>query len=306
MLLEKKLFYRSLKESNSPSPFYEAPTNVTIYDEEHDKAEKIPYIMNSHGYRSAEFDKNNEILVLGCSQTYGKGLHNEFSWPEIFANRINQKYSRLAFPGDSIVGQVYKAFKYFEEIGNPKIVLALFPLFRLEYVSVPGKFKAGSSNYGTSPLDHNVISNGIAYFESHLSRDLFVKFSKAPHDPEQVIPKEFVIFYNFMFIKMLEQYCESHNIKFIWSIYEYSYIDEIIMKEPKISKNYLETLESRKLDKCLLNKEKDCAKEHQDNILYKHAADYNKKNKLGHWGIHLHSHMAETFIKKYMEIQNDK
>lgn len=301
MSIEKNLLYRSLRDSNSPSPFHKAPTNVTIYDREDDKAEKIPYIMNRHGYRSAEFDKNNEILVLGCSQTYGKGLHNEFSWPEIFANRINQKYSRLAFPGDGIGGQVYKAFKYFEEIGNPKIVLALFPLFRLEYVNVPGKFKAGSSN-----LDDNFISNGIAYFESHLSRDSFVKFSKAPYDPEQVIPKEFVIFYNFMFIKMLEQYCESHNIKFIWSIYEYPDIEEMIMKEPKISKNYLETLELRRLDKCLLNKEKDCAKEHQNNILYNHAADYNKKNDLGHWGIHLHSHMAETFIKKYMEIQNDK
>jgi hypothetical protein len=306
MSMEKFLFYRSLEDSKKHSLFHRGPTGETTTDDPEDIIEKIAYTFNTHGYRSAEFDKNNEILVLGCSQTYGKGLHNEFSWPEIFSNRINKKYSRVAFPGDSIGGQVYKAFKYFEEIGNPKVVLALFPLFRLEYVEVPDKFRARlRSRFTPDPvtgINNEFTTPGVAYFES----DSFLKFSKAPHDPEHVIPKEFVIFYNFMFIKMLEQYCESNNITFIWSIYHDFEIHQMITQEPKISKNYLETLQIMNFDKCFLNKEKECAREHQNNILYAWAADYNKKKDLGHWGIHLHSHMAETFIKRYMEIQNDK
>lgn len=55
----------------------------------------------------------------------------------------------------------------------------------------------------------------VAYFQYDIAQ-----FSKAPHDPAYVIPKEFVLFYNFIFIKMLDQYCESNNIKFIWSLYD--------------------------------------------------------------------------------------
>jgi hypothetical protein len=286
------LLFRSLSDASRRSL---DDFNKTIYSDE-DTVQKVSYNINSHGYRSVEFDKNNEILVLGCSQTYGSGMPDEFTWSSVFSNSINKKYSRIAIQGDSIGAQVYKAFKYFEEIGNPEIVVATFPLYRLEFVSVPAKFMA-SARSGNTEFERTAV--GIAQFYE----DNVIKFSKIPHDPEYVIPKEFVLFYNFMFIEMLEQYCESNNIKFIWSIYDSKEIEPYIQSMPKASKNYLKTSDC--LTECsVLTQTEYCAK-FLNHPLYDDAADYDFKKNLGHWGIHTHQHMAERFIEKYREITND-
>jgi len=303
------VFYRSLSQANRTR---EEDYEKTVYFSE-DISEKIEYKINSHGYRSEKFEKNNEVLVLGCSQTHGSGLPNEFTWPEVFSRYINKKYSRIADRGDSIGGQVYKAFKYFEEIGNPEIVVALFPLYRLEYIAVPDKFLSSSQT------DQGAIKNsfvGMAYFYEEYS----LKISKAPHDPKYIIPQEFVIFYNFMFIKMLEQYCESNGIKFIWSIYDNDGIAVYMESIPQILKNYIKTsecikdfdyLKKEKLEKLSEDDNKNkikhevCCKEFKNHKLYSWASDFDKKKKLGHWGIHIHQHMAELFINRYREIKND-
>jgi hypothetical protein len=294
------LFHRSLSDAGRRSL---TDFNKTVYSDE-DIIEKIPYDINKYGYRFPEFKKNNEVLVLGCSQTYGSGMHNEFTWPDIFSNSIGKEYSRVAAPGDSIGAQVYKAFKYFEEIGNPKVVVGLFPLYRLEYISVPGKF---ISSIGSGNMGQQRPSVGIGFFY----QDYFLKLSKAPHDPEYIIPKEFVLFYNFMFLKMLEQYCESHNIKFIWSIYDYPNIEDDMGQNKDAFKNYLKTFDLleichlKKIEECSLNKKKHCATEFKDHSLYANGSDYVLSQGRGHWGIHLHNHIAQRFIERYMEIKND-
>jgi hypothetical protein len=281
-----------------------APEGVykeSIYSPQ-DVVQKVAYNINNYGYRSAEFDKSNEILVLGCSQTYGSGMPIEFIWPEIFSNSLKKKYSTVATPGDSINGQVYKAFKYFEEVGNPEIVVGLFPLHRLEYSSIPGKF-ISTTSWGQA--ERHKPSVGVGFFY----QDYSLKISKAPHDPEYILPKEFALFYNFMFMKMLEQYCESHNIKFIWSIYEDEDIESLMQSTGYVLDNYLKTSDLTKISKvktiadCSTNKH--CSPEFKDHKLYEHAADYDTSRGLGHWGIHLHSHMASRFISRYMEIKND-
>lgn len=290
--IDQLLFYRSLSEAARRSS---NDCGTIVYSPE-DIIETIPYKINKHGYRSEEFEKDNEVLVLGCSQTFGSGMLNDFTWPNIFCNSINKKYSRLSITGDSIGAQVYKAFKYFEEIGNPKIVLGLFPLYRLEYVSVPKKFVASLRSGNT---EQERLCTGIAY----IYEESPIQFSKAPHDPEHIIPKEFVIFYNFMFIKMLEQYCESHGIKFIWSIYDNNNVETYIQSNPNISKNYLKTSDYGKYCK---DENKNCNIEFSNHELYNWAADYNPTRHLGHWGIHSHTHIAEIFLERYREIENDK
>lgn len=306
--LHTYFFYRTLKDANSTKK----DAGMLTHSPE-DIITKIPYYLNKHGYRSEEFNKNNEVLILGCSQTYGSGMPDQFTWPIIFAENLKKTYSRIACPGDSVVGQVYKAFKYFEEFGNPKTVLALLPLYRMEYTKVKDKFISHGGNNDRSNTD----SLGVAYF--HNSE--LLKFSKAPHDPSYVIPKQFVIFYNFMFIKILEQYCESHNIKFIWSFYdEGNEIKEFLNEKLKnVLKNFLPTSDMIKSfqylnkspssfdDYNILMKSvhEKCHLEFKEHLLYNWASDYNVQKKLGHWGIHMHQHVADEFIKKYKEIEND-
>jgi hypothetical protein len=284
-----------------------------------DTVDVVYYDINNHGYRSDEFDKDNEVLVLGCSQTFGTGIPNNFTWPDLVCKYLNKKYSRLAIMGDSAGGQVYKAFKYFEEIGNPKIILALLPLYRMEYVLTPGKFEFSTGNSLETKKDEAPRISVSYFYEPGL-----LKFSKAPHDPSRVIPKNFVLFYNFMFVKFLEQYCESNNIKLIWSFYE---DDEVINSHIKqnsknVLKNYINTSNvlgefqylnnvfsknkySPETNLLMKNKHKECHKDFKDNVLYNWAADYDGKTKLGHWGIHVHQHIAEKFVERYEQIKND-
>jgi hypothetical protein len=288
------LLYRSLSHGSRNPP----QTHGTTINSNEDILEQIDYKLNEHGYRSKEFEKDNEILVLGCSQTYGSGMPEELTWPDIFSKSIGKKYSRLAMPGDSINGQVYKAFKYFEEIGNPEIVVGLFPLYRLEYSAIPGKFFSESS-WGQAEMHE--VSIGMAFFyEEYLT-----KLSQYPHDPEYVMPKEFSIFYNFMFIKMLEQYCESHNIKFIWSIYEDEDIIDIMQSTMYITKNYLKTSDIKDSSKYKQDEHKECGLDFIGHKLFKWGADFDKKRNMGHWGIHTHQHMSELFINRYRETEND-
>jgi hypothetical protein len=295
---EELLLYRSLihlginHKKESPRIIY-SPSDIL---------ERVEYGINSYGYRSDEFDKDNEVLVLGCSQTYGAGMPNEFTWSEIFCKSINKKCSRLAFLGDSIGGQIYKAFRYFEEIGNPKIIVALFPINRLEYPIIPESFlSTGGTNLENRPKTKG-FSN--AYFNERS----VLKFSKVPHDPTYVIPNEFVVFYNFMFISMLEQYCKSNHIKLIWSIYDDYNLKVDIESLPNISNNYLKTSKYSAYDDFPYKTIHDeCVNKINNNHkLYDWAADYGSKRGVGHWGIHNHQHMAELFINRYMEIDNDK
>lgn len=313
--LETCLFDRNLSQLSAVA---EVNRGATITHQS-DTVDQVYYSINNHGYRSDPFDKDNEVLVLGCSQTYGTGLPNNFTWPDFVCKYLNKKYSRLAVMGDSAGGQVYKAFKYFEEIGNPKIILALLPLYRIEYVLTPGKFEFSPRNFletekGGAPR----IS------VSHFYEPGLLKFSKAPHDPSHVIPKNFVLFYNFMFIKFLEQYCESNNIKLIWSFYEddegiHSYIKQ---NSKNVLKNYINTSDvlgefqylnnvfsknkyTSETNLLMQNKHKKCHKDFKDNTLYNWAADYDNKTNLGHWGIHVHQHIAEKFIERYEQIKND-
>jgi len=279
---------------------------------ENDKVITVEYHLNDLGYRSSNFDKDNEVLILGCSQTYGSGLPNQFTWADIFCNLIGKSYSRIATPGDSINGQVYKAFKYFEEIGNPKVVIGIFPLERLEYTKVKDKFITNTSH---SNEKTNSDSIDMAFFDNQL-----LKFSKIPHDPSYVIPKQFVIFYNFMFIKMLEQYCESHNIKFIWSIYDddRGLYESAYQKDKNTFRNYLRVSpiidqfiylstnnNKAKIEygNIMKEKHKECHKEFKDHVLYDWAADYEIEKGQGHWGIHINQHIAESVNRKYKEIK---
>jgi hypothetical protein len=94
---------------------------------------------------------------------------------------------------------------------------------------------------------------------------------------------------------MLEQYCKSNNIKFIWSIYDNQQIELFMQSSPNVFRNYLRT--SNCLSGCEWNEKEWCVKNSRHK-LFNLAADYNPKRGLGHWGIHSHKHIAEIIIEE--------
>ena len=302
--LFKDLFFRNLLQTTFP---YFGNKKRTMFFDTNEPAIKIEYDLNSYGFRGSNFLEPSDILSLGCSQTFGHGLPETDIWPKLFADKINNNYHNLALGGDSIQGQVYKAFQYFKEIGNPKLIIGTFPISRIELPYIKDKFEYQVNlNFPKKEIP-NFIHQVFFSSEGNL-----VKYSKLPHNPREVIPVEVAIFYSFVFIQMLEQYCKTNKIILMWNIYDDDNILDFLKDSvPEVLINYVDFSSLKKFrNECGINNKDISLKKstcHQDlnnsqNTLFLHAADCDhKNNKQGHWGIHMHSHVADTFYKEYLK-----
>lgn len=306
LILFKHLVHRNLKECSnfgSIPNLNDIGPNLLNFD----TILEIEYKINEHGYRGDNFLEKAEILSLGCSQTYGSGIPENFIWPNLFANKINKGYHNLATKGDSLQGQVYKAFEYFKEFGHPKVILGFFPINRLEIPYLPG-ISQKITDTGNEASDNNIPIIQRAMFRNQNLK----KFSKLPYHPYDVISEEFAAFYNFMFIKFLDQYCETNKITLIWSFYDYHHYEKFI---PEIKKNINSYIDANELDNFFYfchNKNNNnikisCHDKLKDHPLFFHASDCNHDaGYIGHWGIHTHQHIADFFYKHYIKIEMDK
>jgi len=157
------------------------------------------YDLNTHGYRSIEFSGDVEILTVGCSFTFGTGLPFEYTWSQQLQKKIpNKKIATLSWPGHGIQDLVSLLFKYFKTIGNPKMIICNFPDF-YRFLFLQKEYNLISRHYigilENPSLDKKVIKN--------------IKES-CPHP-------FWGLYINYEYILMLEQYCDSNNIKLIWS-----------------------------------------------------------------------------------------
>ena len=88
---EKEQFYSNLKTKQDLLKYYlENP---------------LEYTLNSDGFRSDEFMDGDEVtLFLGCSDTFGLGLHQEHTWSYKLHKALDDgtKYYNLALPGNDI------------------------------------------------------------------------------------------------------------------------------------------------------------------------------------------------------------
>lgn len=98
-----------------------------------DSTPTASYKINSYGYRCAEWlplpaGKKN-VVLLGCSHTFGEGLDEGEGWTDQLYNLVNQKLLRfwnLGQPGasaDKIVRILYGC----EKILFPKIIIVCWP-----------------------------------------------------------------------------------------------------------------------------------------------------------------------------------
>ena len=311
----KELFYRNLEKSSNYVFYYNISNQINNEPKEitlpNDINHIVKYRINKHGYRGKNFLENKEILTLGCSHTFGMGIPEDFIWPQVFSNKTNIEFYNLGTPGDSLQGQVYKAFQYFKEFGHPKFIFGFFPYGRMELPYIPNafgkKYNDGSFDDGKEiPIIQKIIFEG---------NDL-EKYSKIPHNPTSVLPKELSIFYNFMFIQILEQYCKTNNIELIWTLHNsYGKFEKYLKKElPEILNNFISADDVHLYTRtCHISEvsyntnTKRCHKELENHPLFDHASDCNhSKKKNGHFSIHQHQHIADLFYKEYLKRIEEK
>lgn len=267
------LFGRSLKEM---SPAYNPLHPRDSLESELDRlwADKydVGYKYNTHGYRCQDF-KNQELMFLGCSNTFGMGMNLENTFPYLLSQKLKMQYINLGAGGDSAQAQIIKAFTFFKEFYNPEYIIAVFPFFRLEFPKVEGIL---STKKRTKELHIN------QHFFNQDS-DMIQKISKAPYDLDKILPKEVAVFYNFMFVEMLIQYCNTNNIKLLWTTND--------IHDLKIDKMLKEKYPNQYFSLDFFSKDKlkyyDCHSEFKDKINFNMAADD------GHVGLHYHIHLAE-------------
>ena len=107
----------------------ELPESVGI-----DKPLLIDYKTNSHGYRCPEWDPmpdgKKNVVVLGCSHTYGVGLEDDEHW----VHRVSQhntgrlRYWNLGQPGAS-ADKVVRILYGCEKVIYPSIIIVCWPFW---------------------------------------------------------------------------------------------------------------------------------------------------------------------------------
>ena len=213
---------------------------------------------NSYDFRGPELSKDNELLILGCSFTYGAGIDESsinLTWPHVLSNKTNKTFSNISRSGDSAAGQVIKAFAYFKKFGHPKTIVALFPSFerflhigndKIIEESVTKEHKKQRKLLADKNLKNGIVDTKDGYSLDHnLSTDQTIhnyeylknthaSFSyfqpsllKKPIRFEDCMPEDTIFLYNMQFILMLKQYCDSNGIKFIWSSWHQGTTDAI-------------------------------------------------------------------------------
>jgi hypothetical protein len=61
----------------------------------------IKYQYNSHGFRTAEFDRPIDIACFGCSFTLGTGVHEHDTWPGQLQSLTGMQVANLGHSGSS-------------------------------------------------------------------------------------------------------------------------------------------------------------------------------------------------------------
>ncbi len=324
-VFDETLFHAILNKLSNSNYEYNNQTLKYIYTNIFDHSNKnssnpygLTYRFNENGYRSDTFKQGTDMLVTGCSFTFGSGIPDEFRWGDILSKNLRLSYSNLAVPGSSVIRQVRDLFAYFKEYGHPKYIFAVFPVFnRMEIISNPKYFKPGAWERSIEKMKKNEYINYKDLYRQTSNINMIPrkqKFLTQPLIAEDVIPSEIPQFYSSVHIQMLQQYCDLAGIKFAWSTWHHpqnKVLHEVNKLYPNTFVNMVDTnphgwsynkktkeydyRENNQLIKCH-EYYKDISKD-----MFHMARDVEFGIEWAHWGTHRHLHVAEAFEYYFKE-----
>jgi len=283
---------------------------------------KDPYSINYMGYRSDKFDETRDIVFSGCSNTWGEGVVFDGIWGNILSKSLDKKSYNLGLRAKSTQFIVKNTIAFCKEFGNPKVIFCLFPEFTRIQMKSHADFMVGKRTPYKKVGRHEY---SVIPYRENPEKD--IKYSKAPHIAEDIIPSEFLFSVNLDYIHMLELYCELNNIKLFWGTWE-RWQDEYLHKNIDSTdfKNYV-YLEQDKWNNSPLNgyldrfygddntqmKHIECHDEYKETygMNFDFPMDANPKSGssgeklvLGHMAVHRHLHVAEKFEKAFKNAGN--
>jgi hypothetical protein len=277
---------------------------------------KYSYKVNSDGLRSIEFSNKPNIIVLGCSITFGAGLKEEDIWSSLLLTKIknhgNFSIGSLATYGGSVMEQVSSFFNMIAKYDYvPKYVICNFPsLSRFYFLSSNSKYM--KRYFGKV----HPIKNTIARY---------------PLEYEKIIPLEWIYYANMEYIKMLEIFCKTNNIDLIWNVwseldkdmfdfystnFNYYVQDPTVEIFPSVNENLERITVFNQLPekyKMKTNKNLVCHEEENEyygnyyfNCAYDNKPVGAAKEYLPHPGVHRHLHWAEFYFENLIKFIEGK
>lgn len=255
----------------------------------------VTYEVNSGLFRSPELSKV-DLLISGCSQTFGIGMKKNLIWPTILAGN-NISYNNLAYPGASTEAIVDNIFRHIYKFGKPKYIRVLFPdMFRFVFLE----------NQNCVMIASNKKIDDIRFVDCQA--ELHKEIIKQKYYPNkiianQVMPRAIAFRRNIFAIKKLELFCKYADIDFKWATWCPGFNGYLVKYEKDtIFNNYVEKKWSFDpahnkffINDNLYTEDTVCHQElkTQDPYLFLRAADYSYTKRNWHMGSHEHLHFAE-------------
>jgi hypothetical protein len=257
------------------------------------------YTINSSGYRGPEFTTNVDLVVAGCSVTYGMGVPENGTWGSILANLTGFSYNNLSLNGASVQWIVGQLFAYFNQYGNPKTLVCLFPNFTRSLfcsdsdilVSSDGHMENSTKDVESKKSLYNIDLSSIP------SKKKRPKYSKAPHKIEDVANIDISVQISMQSIRMLEQYCRSNGIVFFWGSWNQPVCSMI--EEQGLSKDY--DFSHYVPTEYLMwenGGQPSCHQEFLDEYADSFHVGTDNLQGQPHFGVHRHIHFAESFMDR--------
>jgi hypothetical protein len=276
------------------------------------------YYINNLKFRDRidwEKEKPAEIVALGCSNTYGIGVPQEYTWPSIVESMTKKTVANLGICGASSEKMLESFLLYLDNVGNPKYVIACFPDYLRYSHIVDGIFYSVNDKYGNREEAFKTMTHIRS--SDHYTGEIYIKdkIIKLPVDPRYIIPTQESLKQYISSIYIIEKVCKFLNIKFYWGTWssetQEMFINNFFLEKDFCLdiKNHVEKIKSgimvakpnarstyEVLDKCKLTHSisKENFTKYQDNM-WKIASDK------AHNGIHWHCHTAESFVEKMEE-----
>jgi hypothetical protein len=182
---------------------------------------KISYTFDENGYRKYPnyiSENNKKIYCFGCSNTFGTGLPDEYTWPLLLAKNFdNCQFKNFGAGGDSIDGIVRTAWQIISQTPKdeyPDSIYFLFPdFFRSEYIG----------NVGEKIIETSILPlTSWTAEEIYIQRELWDEknFHLSPYSKfyshykyTSCIHSFFEFIENFKFI---DEFLNGRNIKWYW------------------------------------------------------------------------------------------
>jgi len=89
---------------------------------------KITYKINSNSFRGDHWDKKPGIVCFGCSYTFGIGVDQHQSWPEVLGQKLKQPVYNLGIPAFGLDAIMHYVLHWMDEdIPHPTAFFVMEP-----------------------------------------------------------------------------------------------------------------------------------------------------------------------------------